>query len=206
MLLLAYPGPSAAVENQLLAGLYSASVPCTLHQTRPIVLTDTICQNSGSWHDLQTKCLIWGGLWDSFGKRVPSKENQPAVRYWSLAQLVAVASTMEAQLHWGELKHSIENRAVCYWTLVAGSTLDAQILSSTNPSPTTAEIQKRGLHKKVQHVDFFLKSVQLTQLLRGAFKSNFWKNLGFRPNWGGGVDLVGPNSQIFPKIRFEGSP
>ena len=23
---------------------------------------------------------------------------------------------------------------------------------------------------------------------------------------GGGVDLVGPNSQIFPKIRFEGSP
>ena len=29
-----------------------------------------------------------------------------------------------------------------------------------------------------------------------------------RPNFGGGggADLVGPNSQIFPKIRFEGSP
>ena len=45
-----------------------------------------------------------------------------------------------------------------------------------------SRIQKRGLHKKVQHVDFFLKSVQLTQLLRGAFKSNFWKNLGIWPN------------------------
>ena len=29
------------------AGLYSVSVPCTLHQTSPLVLTDTNCQNSG---------------------------------------------------------------------------------------------------------------------------------------------------------------
>ena len=32
--------------------------------------------------------------------------------------------------------------------------------------------------------------------VREAFKSNFWKNLGFRPNWGGGVC----RSQIF--IQF----
>ena len=34
---------------------------------------------------------------------------------------------------------------------------------------------------------------------------NFFLVLGV-PTLGGGVDLVGPNSQIFPKIRFEGSP
>ena len=36
---------------------------------------------------------------------------------------------------------------------------------------------------------------------------NFFFSFG-GPNFGGGggVDLVEPNSQIFPKIRFEGSP
>ena len=28
--------------------------------------------------------------------------------------------------------------------------------------------------------------IELPLLLRGAFKSDFWKNLGFCPNWGGG--------------------
>ena len=37
-------------------------------------------------------------------------------------------------------------------------------------------------------------------------KHQFFFSFGC-PNFGGGrVDLVGPNSQIFPKIRFEGSP
>ena len=37
-------------------------------------------------------------------------------------------------------------------------------------------------------------------------KHHFFFSFG-GPNFGGGgVDLVGPNSQIFPKIRFEGSP
>ena len=35
--------------------------------------------------------------------------------------------------------------------------------------------------------------------IRGAFKSNFWKNLGFRPNWGGGGLPIPNFYPIFPE-------
>ena len=111
---------------------------CHVHSTkhhRSYWLTPSVkivAGNTRIVHLSQIKCLIWGGLWHSFGKSVPSIENQPKpVWYWSMAQIPI--STLP---NWPTIQFPL-------------STLAAQILSSTNHSPTTADWQMRSRHKKV---------------------------------------------------------
>ena len=40
--------------------------------------------------------------------------------------------------------------------------------------------------------------------LRGAFRSDFWKNLGFCPNWGGGGLQIPSFYPIFPRVLLLG--
>ena len=61
--------------------------------------------------------------------------------------------------------------------------------------------QKQPLHA-LNFLVGLLHLNSLEQAVREAFKSNFWKNLGFRPNWGGGGLPIPNFYPIFPEKTF----